>query len=1038
MAHTSGELHMCVLSNSTQYRFEDPESYGIIREDAEGYYELNLSRVGPATESEHNFTYMLKYSHLGSQQTLFDTYEANYGSPSIQPLIYISDLDDGNCEYALYYYSTTDNVCSMVTVVNNITIDNTPNPPTWNNFKNENTTNFTEYGTPPDFWTSIPNAFIYHPVHGSLNFSPYTLNFDSANLDEGLVFSDKALNFSHDSSYCLNFPAALTMNNVSFYQPSLERNGVDCISGGDCYYISYNETTEVYKASIPGFGNYEVVESAEPELEIWDDNDPKGGDLNKSINQTINFFANLTVLDEVLEGNNIFCNYSLRDENMQRIDSGNLTFNSTSDLYTFDYNFSIAGLYEWTVFCSADYLGLGNVTSTDTIPVELPPAMFSYWTDLDEKGGSQVKYAKQSVGFYAEYQDANTHEPINSTNSNCTLYLTNISQGRWVVDENSTSLLFDYSGNNRRYETNFTFQYPGRYPYEIICQDYPFHENVSGSGTAYIPNRLPVLIANLSNITIEQGRSTLLYSLNDYFIDPDGEVLNFSSSYNPYVDINISEDGSVIFRAGSIFSGNTTATFFAQDYTEIEVPSNEITITVLESEQKNDTSPSSANIEEETGFAQLCIERWECSEWSQCYPSGLMFRSCTDMNDCGTLLRKPKEQMECNYTGTCFDGIKNQGEEGVDCGGPCPPCPTCDDGIQNQGEEGIDCGGPCPPCPSCFDGIQNQGEEGIDCGGPCPPCGVLESPTMLRTPLNDYLTEITVVSSFFLAIIFILLNFWSEFKLLSRKFIGYLGRIIKSYTSGYVSIVDIEDYILKELEKLRQDITLKENKQLLGKLVNLYRFFLKYIFNLEFEFTLDEFKEFLKTSSVSSSKKAIFLAYLKTLQERVYGHEEITNDVIERLISHFKGILKSSRHLISKADLVHQEEEIINKINLFPWRRKFLNKKLRMEIQSHIYKHLSYLRDALEEKDEIQAAEEYEMARVLVYLLPHKHRKRFAQKLYDYKAKIEGLMRETLADEDAEDKKSDKKESNEAKQSKKKSNKKKKDKKQSKKEENKS
>ena len=26
------------------------------------------------------------------------------------------------------------------------------------------------------------------------------------------------------------------------------------------------------------------------------------------------------------------------------------------------------------------------------------------------------------------------------------------------------------------------------------------------------------------------------------------------------------------------------------------------------------------------------------------------------------------------------------------------------------------------PAPSCFDGIQNQGEEGIDCGGPCLPC----------------------------------------------------------------------------------------------------------------------------------------------------------------------------------------------------------------------------------------------------------------------------------------------------------------------------
>lgn len=47
---------------------------------------------------------------------------------------------------------------------------------------------------------------------------------------------------------------------------------------------------------------------------------------------------------------------------------------------------------------------------------------------------------------------------------------------------------------------------------------------------------------------------------------------------------------------------------------------------------------------------------------------------------------------------------------------------TCNDGIQNQGETGIDCGGPCAPCPTCNDGIQNQGETGIDCGGPCQPC----------------------------------------------------------------------------------------------------------------------------------------------------------------------------------------------------------------------------------------------------------------------------------------------------------------------------
>ena len=49
---------------------------------------------------------------------------------------------------------------------------------------------------------------------------------------------------------------------------------------------------------------------------------------------------------------------------------------------------------------------------------------------------------------------------------------------------------------------------------------------------------------------------------------------------------------------------------------------------------------------------------------------------------------------------SCFNGIKDGTETGVDCGGPdCGPCATCDDGIKNGQETGIDCGGPdCEPC----------------------------------------------------------------------------------------------------------------------------------------------------------------------------------------------------------------------------------------------------------------------------------------------------------------------------------------------------
>ncbi len=54
----------------------------------------------------------------------------------------------------------------------------------------------------------------------------------------------------------------------------------------------------------------------------------------------------------------------------------------------------------------------------------------------------------------------------------------------------------------------------------------------------------------------------------------------------------------------------------------------------------------------------------------------------------------------CYVSPTCSDGTQNQGEAGVDCGGPCPTaCATCSDGLQNQGETAVDCGGPCLACP---------------------------------------------------------------------------------------------------------------------------------------------------------------------------------------------------------------------------------------------------------------------------------------------------------------------------------------------------
>lgn len=87
------------------------------------------------------------------------------------------------------------------------------------------------------------------------------------------------------------------------------------------------------------------------------------------------------------------------------------------------------------------------------------------------------------------------------------------------------------------------------------------------------------------------------------------------------------------------------------------------------------------------------------------------------------------ESLRCDYLictfANCSDQIRNQGEEGIDCGGPClGMCGNCSDNIQNRGEEGVDCGGRCKPCAKCDDGIKNDDERLVDCGGNCKKCEV--------------------------------------------------------------------------------------------------------------------------------------------------------------------------------------------------------------------------------------------------------------------------------------------------------------------------
>ncbi|MEM2918423.1 MAG: MopE-related protein [Candidatus Altiarchaeota archaeon] len=82
---------------------------------------------------------------------------------------------------------------------------------------------------------------------------------------------------------------------------------------------------------------------------------------------------------------------------------------------------------------------------------------------------------------------------------------------------------------------------------------------------------------------------------------------------------------------------------------------------------------------------------------------GYEFRYCidgnyTDYQDCTAIF--PKSEICDNGLDDDCDGKVDEGcGTGGGGGGINLPKIICNDGIQNYGEEGIDCGGPCPPCP---------------------------------------------------------------------------------------------------------------------------------------------------------------------------------------------------------------------------------------------------------------------------------------------------------------------------------------------------
>jgi hypothetical protein len=97
---------------------------------------------------------------------------------------------------------------------------------------------------------------------------------------------------------------------------------------------------------------------------------------------------------------------------------------------------------------------------------------------------------------------------------------------------------------------------------------------------------------------------------------------------------------------------------------------------------------SSSSSSSDSGDDEDCTHAWKCTSWSECQSNGFQTRTCFYIGDCTAEGNQSDTRQRCTYVApeeedvyvapeaSCDDDIKNQGERGVDCGGPCEACPT--------------------------------------------------------------------------------------------------------------------------------------------------------------------------------------------------------------------------------------------------------------------------------------------------------------------------------------------------------------------------
>jgi hypothetical protein len=260
-------------------------------------------------------------------------------------------------------------------------------------------------------------------------------------------------------------------------------------------------------------------------------------------------------------------------------------------------------------------------------------------------------------------------------------------------------------------------------------------------------NDPPYLAKPLPNVKVVVNTTLSAFFLSDYFIDPDGDPLTYTSTSPSQITMTLMPSSEVRFTS-NICDISDLVVFTATDPYNLSANSNPVEVEITCSDQSDGDGGEGGGEGGGggSGFVNLCRPRWECQEWYACLPSGIQWQRCYDLAGCEG---ERHIKRECVYEGpppVCQENWLC--EEWANCLPNSTQYRACED-LSSCGTTAV-----MPPLeqkcvyyPTCNDGIQNGDETGIDCGGMCAACALVQKPSVLSgSVLATWLILVIILS----------------------------------------------------------------------------------------------------------------------------------------------------------------------------------------------------------------------------------------------------------------------------------------------------